>query len=159
MTGTDAIVRGLRVTASVVEVTDRAALERAALRRVDGTDYDVGDTGRTVDEVRAGERERVRGDVGAALSELVDPFLMVDVDSAGGGSMGEGAPASGAAKLVEPEAGQLVEQRGVAVHHTAQRHCRTAGCPSAAAFRPLPPGFTRRRDQCLSAWMGRWVHG
>jgi hypothetical protein len=34
--------------------------------------------------VRAGERERVRGDVGAALPELVDPFVVVDVDGVGG---------------------------------------------------------------------------
>ncbi|MEU4769801.1 hypothetical protein AB0H12_41940 [Actinosynnema sp. NPDC023794] len=39
MTGTDTIVRRLRVTAAVVvEVTDPAALERAALRHVDEAD-------------------------------------------------------------------------------------------------------------------------
>ncbi|ONI91291.1 hypothetical protein ALI22I_09505 [Saccharothrix sp. ALI-22-I] len=81
MTGTDAIVRRLRVTvAVVVEVTDPVALERAALRHIDEVDYCVDDIGPSVDEVRAEERDRVRGDVEGALLELVDPYLMVDVE-------------------------------------------------------------------------------
>ncbi|WP_051766527.1 hypothetical protein [Saccharothrix syringae] len=81
MTGTDATGRRLKVTAEVlIEVTDPAALEPAALRRIDQADYCLDDTGQTLEQVRADEREVVRGDVEAALLEVVDPFLMVEVD-------------------------------------------------------------------------------
>lgn len=82
MTGTDAVGRRLRVTASIdVEVTDPAALERAALRRIDQNDsYLDEDRTDTLDEVRAAERDRVRGDVAAALLGFIDPDLIVDVD-------------------------------------------------------------------------------
>ncbi|WP_158854650.1 hypothetical protein [Saccharothrix deserti] len=82
MTGTDTTGRRLRITATViVEVTDPEALEHAALRHIDRTDYGVDDEpGRTVDDVRAAERDYVRGDAAAALLELADPYMMVDVE-------------------------------------------------------------------------------
>jgi hypothetical protein len=70
MTGTDTTGRRLRITATViVEVTDPEALEYDALRHIDRTDYDVDvvvERGRTVDDVRAAERDYVRGDAAAA---------------------------------------------------------------------------------------------
>ncbi|GAA0256404.1 hypothetical protein GCM10010492_66660 [Saccharothrix mutabilis subsp. mutabilis] len=82
MTGTDAAGRRLRVTASIdVEVTDPAALAQAALRRLDQNDYLDEDRTDALDEVRAAaERDGVRGDVVAALLELVDPYRIVDVN-------------------------------------------------------------------------------
>ncbi|MEU4445732.1 hypothetical protein AB0K14_30705 [Actinosynnema sp. NPDC050801] len=83
MTEAGANVRRLKLTAEVfVDVVDEAALTQAALLHVDEATYVVGrGSDETVEDVRAAERERVRGGVASALQELVyADDLVVDVD-------------------------------------------------------------------------------
>lgn len=69
--------RRVRVNAEVViEITDETALEHEAVADIDSTEFSVdGDT--VVEDVRAEEREWVRGDPAAAVQWLVDPGGML----------------------------------------------------------------------------------
>ncbi|MCS7475387.1 hypothetical protein ACFFQW_15675 [Umezawaea endophytica] len=80
MVGAGSGGRWVRITAEVVvEVRDAAALEREALAHVDGVEFSVDDGSvATVEQVRAGARDAVRGDPLAALEILADPSAMVD---------------------------------------------------------------------------------
>lgn len=71
-------MRRIKVTAKViVDIPDTDAVERTALADIDTIVYCVSD-GETVDNVRESEREQVTGDLLAAVSQLVDPDVIVD---------------------------------------------------------------------------------
>ena len=79
MVGAGSGGRRVRITAEVVvEVRDADVLERAAVAHVDAVEFSLDDgAGTTVEQVRAGARDAVRGDPIAALEILADPSAMV----------------------------------------------------------------------------------
>ncbi|AHH98600.1 hypothetical protein [Kutzneria albida] len=79
MAGSDTNKRRLKVTAEVlVDVTDPAALKRAALQHIDELSYVVPEGEEEAHERElATERDEVRDDAAAALQAMIDPDLMV----------------------------------------------------------------------------------
>ena len=80
MVGAGSGGRRVTITAEVVvEVRDAALLEREAVAHIDAVEFSLDDeAGTTVEQVRAGARDAVRGDPLAALEILADPSAMVD---------------------------------------------------------------------------------
>lgn len=74
----DAPTRITIIAEIVLDVTDPAALERAALAAIDVAEFGVVETGANVASVRDAEAEEVRGDPVAALSWLIDPERTVE---------------------------------------------------------------------------------
>lgn len=75
-------MRRIEVTAEAVfEVTDEAAVERAALEDIAQTI--VASDATPADEIIAEQQESVRGDLVAAVSWLADPALMVSLEVSG----------------------------------------------------------------------------
>lgn len=69
----------MKVTAEViVEITDEAELERAVLADIDAAEFSVVGDDMTVEDVRAFEREAVKGDAVAAVERLADPGGLID---------------------------------------------------------------------------------
>ncbi|MFI0469167.1 hypothetical protein ACH347_34270 [Saccharopolyspora sp. 5N102] len=82
MTGDQRAVRHVKVTAEAIfEITDEAAVERAALDDIAQTSFVSHET--SVAEIAAEEQEHVRGDLTAAVSWLADPELMISLDVPG----------------------------------------------------------------------------
>ena len=82
-------VRRVKVTVeAIVEITDEAALEQAVFAAIDATEFHT-DESTTPEQVRAAEREEVRGNAVAAVGWIADPFgVMPDV---AGIEVGEGS--------------------------------------------------------------------
>jgi hypothetical protein len=64
------------VAEAIVEIRDEAALEEAALKDVESTDFMV-DGGTSAEEARAQERESITGDPVSAVGWLAGPVWMV----------------------------------------------------------------------------------
>jgi hypothetical protein len=79
---TEPAARRIKVsTEAVFEVTDPAAVERAALDRIERTGFAA--DGRPVAEIIAEEQDAVRGDLAEAISWLAEPMAMLPSDVPG----------------------------------------------------------------------------
>ncbi|MFC3897982.1 hypothetical protein ACFOWZ_41500 [Lentzea rhizosphaerae] len=125
--------RQFTVTAEIeLDVVDAAALERAALAYIDEMVFAVDDDSEQAqEELRAAEREDVAGDPAAALSLLLDPDAIVEVDGVevGGArySVGE-AGADDRSRAALPDFARLFEAC----------ECGLASCEKCGGFQVTP---------------------